>query len=92
MFSQNQRLFFLGVKLIISRLIQVFIVYCLYCEKTRLFLGFLGEISRPHGARLLTNFESRQYTPVIKQCQLAHLKTTLDDEKFFLLAIKKLRS
>ena len=49
-------------------------------------------MSRPQGARLLTNLESRQYMPVIKQSQLAHLKTTLNDEKFFLLAIKKLSS
>ena len=40
---------------------------------------------------LLTNFESPQYTPVIKQCPLAHLKTTLNDEKFFLLAVKKIK-
>ena len=29
--------------------------------------------------------------PVIKQRQLAHAKTTFNDEKFSLLAIKKLR-
>ena len=50
----------------------------------------LGEISRRHGARLLTSFESRQYMPVIKQRQLVHLKTTFNDDKFFLLAIKKI--
>ena len=50
----------------------------------------LGEISRPHGARLLTSFESRQYMPVIKQRQLVNLETTFNDEKFFPLAIKKL--
>ena len=29
--------------------------------------------------------------PVTKYCQLAHLNTTFNDEKFFLIAIKKLR-
>ena len=41
--------------------------------------SFPGKISRPHGARLLTCFKSRQYMPVIKQCQLVHLKTTFND-------------
>ena len=62
----------------------------LYCDKTKLFLISWAEFSRPHGAWLLTSFESRQYMPVIKQGQLAHLKTTFNDGKFFLLAIKKL--
>ena len=30
------------------------------------------------------------YAPLIKQRQLAHLKTAFNDEKFFLLAIKKI--
>ena len=64
-------------------------VYGLYCDKTKLFLISWAEFSRPHGAWLLTSFESRQYMPVIKQRQLAHLKTTFIDETFFLLAIKK---
>ena len=55
------------------------------------FFKFPGQISRPHGAWLLTNFESRQYMLVIKQRQLARVKTTFKDEKFFLPAIKKLR-
>ena len=38
-----------------------------------------GEISRPHGARFLTSFESRRYMPVIKQHKLVHLKTTFND-------------
>ena len=62
----------------------------LYCDKIKLFLISWAEFSRPHGAWLLTKFESRQHMPVIKQLQLAHLKTTFNDEKFFLLAIKKL--
>ena len=52
--------------------------------------SFPGEISRPHGARLLTSFKSRQYMPIIKQCQLVHLKATFNDDKLFLLAINKL--
>ena len=49
-------------------------VYGLYCDKTKLFLISWAEFSRPHGGWLLTSFESRQYMPVIKQRQLAHLK------------------
>ena len=66
-------------------------VYGLYCDKTKLLLISWAEFLRPHGEWLLTSFESRQYMPVIKQRQLAHLKTTFNDGKFFLLAIKKLR-
>ena len=59
-------------------------VFGLYCDKTKLFLISWAKFSRPHGAWLLTSFESHQYMPVIKQRQLAHLKTTFNDEKFFL--------
>ena len=65
-------------------------VYGLYCDKTKLFFISWAEFSRPHGEWLLTGFESRQYMPVIKQRQFTHLKTTFNDEKFFLLAVKKL--
>ena len=67
-------------------------VYGLYCDKTKLFLISWTEFLRPHGEWLLTSFESRQYVPVIKQRQLTHLKTTFNNEKFFLLAIKKLHT
>ena len=66
-------------------------VYGLYCDKTKLFLISWAEFSRPHGAWLLTSFESHPYMPVMKQRQLTHLKITFTDEKFFLLPIKKLR-
>ena len=52
-------------------------VYGLYCDKTKLFLISWAEFSRPHGAWLLTSFESRQYMPVIKQRQLTHLKKNI---------------
>ena len=59
-FSQNQRLFFL--KLNYTEVLHSS-CYGLYRDKTKLFL-ISGEISRPHGARLLTSFESRQYSAI----------------------------
>ena len=64
-------------------------VYGIYCDKTKLFLISWGDF-KAAGVRFLTSFESRQYMPVIKQRQLVHIRTTFNDEKFFLLAIKKI--
>ena len=61
-FLTNQRLFFLEVKLYRSSSFNKTVLWYLLWQDQVV----LGEISRPHGERLLTSFESLQYMPVIK--------------------------
>ena len=79
--SQNQVLFFTEVQLYISPSFNK--CYGLYCDKTKLFL-FQGHMVR--ACRQALNHAS--IAPVTKHRQLAHLKTTFNEEKFFLIAIK----
>ena len=61
-FLTNQRLFFLEVKLYRSSSFNKTVLWYLLWQDQVV----LGEISRPHGERLLTSFKSLQYMPVIK--------------------------
>ena len=87
-FSQNQRLFFLEVKLYRSPSFQVLWSLPWQDQAVFNFLGrFQGHMVR--GCWQALNHAST--VPVTKHRQLARLKTTFSDEKFFLIAIKKLR-
>ena len=88
-FSQNQRLFFL--KLNYTEVLHS-TCYGLYRDKTKLFLISWGDFEATwlvRGCWQALNHAS--IALVTKYRQLAHLNTTFNDEKFFLIAIKILR-
>ena len=86
-FSQNQRLFFLEVKLYRSPSFQV--LWSLPWQDQAVF-NFLGRFQGHIVCGCWQALNHASIALVTKYRQLANLKTTFSDEKFFLIAIKKL--
>ena len=86
-FSQNQRLFFLEVKLYRSPSFQV--LWSLPWQDQAVF-NFLGRFQGHMVCGCWQALNHASIALVTKYRQLANLKTTFRDEKFFLIAIKKL--
>ena len=86
-FSQNQRLFFLEVKLYRSPSFQV--LWSLPWQDQAVF-NFLGRFQGHMVCGCWQALNHASIALVTKYRQLANLKTTFSDEKFFLIAIKKL--
>ena len=87
-FSQNQRLFFLEVKLYRSPSFQV--LWSLPWQDQAVF-NFLGRFQGHIVCGCWQALNHASIALVTKYRQLAHLNTTFNDEKFFLIAIKILR-
>ena len=87
-FSQNQRLFFLEVKLYRSPSFQV--LWSLPWQDQAVF-NFLGRFQGHMVCGCWQALNHASIALVTKYRQLAHLNTTFNDEKFFLIAIKILR-
>ena len=88
-FSQNQILFFIEVQLYMSPSFQQ-VLWSLLWQDQAVF-NFLGRFQGHMVRGCWQALNRASITPVTKHRQLAHLKTTFNDEKFFLIAIKKLR-
>ena len=87
-FSQSQRLFFLEVKLYKSPSFQV--LWSLPWQDQAVF-NFLGRFQGHMVRGCWQALNHASIALVTKYRQLANLKTTFNDEKFFLIAIKKLQ-